>query len=71
MSDQIDARAALMTALKEVIRECGRGGPSRAGTYAPQIVSIMGAINVIDCYGEGNTQTPADRMAAVRAAKKQ
>ena len=68
MSEQSEARAALMTALKEVIRECSRGGPARAGVFAPQIVAINNAISAIDSYGE--PPPVVDRMAVVRAAKK-
>jgi len=69
MSDQTEARAALLAALKETIRECGRGGSGRASLFAPQIVAINNAISVIDNYGEPTPKEVVDRMAAVRAAK--
>jgi len=68
MSDLTDAQEALSTALKEVIRECGRGGSGRAAIFAPQINAISNALKVV---GE-QTDSPkevVDRMALVRAAK--
>jgi hypothetical protein len=70
MSDLTDAKDALTTALKEVIRECGRGGSGRAAIFAPQINAISNALKVVSEQVEPPKEI-VDRMALVRAAKKQ
>jgi len=66
----IEARNVLIKARDEVLREltvCGQnGGTGRAGSYAPQLVNLQGAIDAIDRM---EVDTSKDRMAEVRAAK--
>jgi hypothetical protein len=71
MNKYTEARSVLIKARDEVLRElavCGQnGGTGRAGSYAPQLVNLQGAIDAIDRM---DVDTPkVDRMAAVRAAK--
>jgi hypothetical protein len=72
MSKYNDARLVLIKSRDEILRElavCGQaGGTGRAAAYAPQLVSIQGAIEALDRI-EGNDVPKVDRMAAVRAAK--
>jgi hypothetical protein len=71
MSKYSNAREVLIKTRDEILRElavCGQaGGTGRAGAYAPQLVSIQGAIEAIDRI-EGDSPR-YDRMAEVRAAK--
>jgi len=70
MSKYDPARQVLIKAREEVLNElvmCGQnGGTGRSQNYAPVLVSIQQAIDVIDKLQPRND---ADRMAAVRAAK--
>ena len=72
MSKYSEARNVLIKSRNEILRElavCGQaGGTGRAAAYAPQLVSIQGAIEAIDRI-EGADAPKVDRMAAVRAAK--
>jgi hypothetical protein len=72
MSKYNDARSVLIKSRDEILRElavCGQaGGTGRAAAYAPQLVSIQGAIEAIDRI-ESADAPKVDRMAAVRAAK--
>jgi len=65
------ARDVLIKSRDEVLREliiCGQnGGTGRAGAYAPQLVSLQGAIDAIDRMDVDTPKT--DVMAKVRAAK--
>jgi len=65
------ARDVLIKSRDEVLREliiCGQnGGTGRAGAYAPQLVSLQGAIDAIDRMSVDTPKT--DIMAKVRAAK--
>ena len=75
MTTNQEAKSVLMRALEEVILETARsgsaGGVGRAGSYAPQINALYNAICVVDAL-QDETQTGVnDRMAAVRAARKQ
>jgi hypothetical protein len=71
-----EARAVLIKAREEILREltvCGQaGGTGRASAYAPQLVSIQGAIEALDRISAASPVvlvTQAERMASVRAAK--
>lgn len=72
MSNYKDARLVLIKSRDEILRElavCGQaGGTGRASAYAPQLVSIQGAIEALERI-EGSDAPKVDRMAAVRAAK--
>jgi len=72
MSKYNDARSVLIKSRDEILRElavCGQaGGTGRAAAYAPQLVSIQGAIEALDRI-ESTDAPKVDRMAAVRAAK--
>ncbi len=76
MSNYKDARLVLIKSRDEILRElavCGQaGGTGRAAAYAPQLVSIQGAIEALDRISAASPVvlvSQADRMAAVRAAK--
>jgi len=64
------AKDVLLKARNELINEiagCGaNGGVGRSQNYAPILVNLQNAIDVLD----GLSETTVDRMAAVRAAKK-
>jgi hypothetical protein len=71
MSKNILAKDVLVKARDELVNEiaaCGaNGGVGRSQSYAPVLVNIQNAIDVLD----GLDVSTVDRMAAVRAAKKQ
>ena len=71
MSKYEGALTVLERSRDEILRElesCGSaGGVGRAASYAPQLVSVMNAIACIKAIPADTV----DRMAAVRAAKKQ
>lgn len=75
MSKYNEARLVLIKSREEILRElaiCGQaGGTGRAAAYAPQLVSLQGAIEAIDRINliENSEPIKVDRMAAVRAAK--
>jgi hypothetical protein len=68
MSKQKLAKEVLIKAREELINEiaaCGaNGGVGRSQNYAPVLVNIQNAIDVLD-----GLDVTVDRMAAVRAAK--
>lgn len=70
MSKNIQAKDVLVKARDELINEIAaagaNGGVGRSQSYAPVLVNIQNAIDVLD-----GLDTQVDRMAAVRAAKKQ
>lgn len=72
MSNQ-QAKDVLIRARNELIRElatCGlSGGIGRAGSYAPNLVNIQGAIDAIDRMEEVETDKVNDKMAKMREAR--
>jgi len=72
MSNQL-AKEVLIRARDELIRElatCGlAGGIGRAGSYAPNLVNIQGAIDVIDRLEEVVAEKVNDKMAKMREAR--
>jgi len=79
MSNYDLAKTVLKRAQEEIIRElalCGQnGGVGRAQSYAPILVSINKALNVVESLDTPKSEvkeaaaTTVDRMAKVRAAK--
>jgi len=67
------ARQVLIKAREEVLNElavCGQnGGTGRSQNYAPVLVNIQQAIDVIEKLQSAPQKSDYDRMAAVRAAK--
>jgi len=70
-----EAKDVLSRAQDQLIGEiaaCGRsGGVGRAQSYAPVLVSVSNAMNIVQAIIDQNTtpQEVVDRMAALRAAK--
>ena len=66
--------------LREILNAAQSGSTARASNYAPQLVNLSNAINSVDNLlaefdeqapaEEGSAETPAERMARVRAARK-
>lgn len=69
MSKYEGALTVLERSRDEILKElevCGSaGGVGRAASYAPQLVSVVNAINLIKALNND----VADKMAAMRAAK--
>jgi len=78
MSNQ-EAKVTLLRVRDELVRDIAfsgkAGGAGRAGAYAPQLVHIQGAIDVIDRLIQAEEikvpalKTNSERMAEVRAHK--
>ena len=79
MSNYQLAKTVLERAQQEIIRElalCGQnGGVGRAQSYAPILVTLHKAIEVVESFEQPKVEakevatSPVDRMAKVRAAK--
>ncbi len=73
MSNYKDAKSVLEKAREEILRElalCGQnGGTGRSQNYAPLLVNIHNAINVIDELNSETKSEFGERMKAARAAK--
>jgi hypothetical protein len=81
MNDYSTVKQVLLRSREEILRELSRagenGGTGLAQRYAPILVSLQGAIDVIDRISdkpaEKNTNDKEDfvkKMAAAKAAKK-
>lgn len=73
MSNHDLAKSVLEKAQEEIIRElalCGQnGGVGRAQNYAPILVSINKAIEVLESSKKKDPKEFAERMAKAKAAK--
>jgi hypothetical protein len=72
MSNQL-AKDVLIRARNELIRELTAsgmaGGIGRSGSYAPNLVNIQGAIDVIDRLEAVEADKVNDKMAKMREAR--
>jgi hypothetical protein len=71
------AKNTLLRAREELIREIARsgasGGSAKAGIFAPQLVSIQGAIDILDSFDgavKDENKAFGEKMRLAREAKK-